>query len=54
MKVFREYGDPACHHCSKNLNLTARKGKKGKKGGKGGKGEQGKQGRISAQYRVAK
>jgi hypothetical protein len=41
MKVFREYGDPARHHCSKNLNLTARKGKKGKKGGKGGKGNRG-------------
>jgi hypothetical protein len=60
MKVLREYADPACHPCRKNLNLTARKGKTGKEGGKGGKGKQrkqgkqGKQGRISGQYRVAK
>ncbi|KAF4210372.1 hypothetical protein CNMCM5878_004501 [Aspergillus fumigatiaffinis] len=30
MKVLREYADPACHPCRKNLNLTARKCKKGK------------------------
>ncbi|KAF7183259.1 hypothetical protein CNMCM7691_003172 [Aspergillus felis] len=41
-KVFREYANPACHYCRKNLNLTARKCKKREKG------------RISAQHKVAK
>jgi hypothetical protein len=31
-KVFREYGNPDCHYCCTNLNLTARKGEKGGKG----------------------
>jgi hypothetical protein len=41
-KVLREYGNPDCHSCCKDLNLTARKGKNGGKGGN------------SAQHRVAK
>lgn len=52
-KVFREYGNPACHHCAKDLNLTARGVKRREKGvnGKMAKREKGK---ISGQHRVAK
>ncbi|KAK9562218.1 hypothetical protein V6Z88_003747 [Aspergillus fumigatus] len=28
-KVLREFSNPACHYCTKNLNLTARNGKRG-------------------------
>lgn len=52
-KVFREYGNPACHCCTKNLKLTTRKGKRRGKGGNG-KRATGERGKISTQHRVAK
>ncbi|KAH1641244.1 hypothetical protein KXX16_003585 [Aspergillus fumigatus] len=52
-KVFREYGKSACHHCTKNLNLTARKGKRWEKG-RNGKRAKREKGKISGQHRVAK
>jgi hypothetical protein len=52
-KVFREYCNPACHYCTKNLNLTTMKGKRREKGGNG-KRAKGERGEISTQHRVAK
>jgi hypothetical protein len=52
-KVFREYCNPACRYCTKNLNLTARRGKRREKGGNG-KRAKGERGKISTQHRVAK